>query len=144
MKKPAETGDRWLREAAHTLQQAKLVYKNKIYNVTCFLAEQACQKALKAVLYFEGARFITMHSIAELLKEVSKKHPELSRFIAQGGHLDQYYLSSRYPDAVAEPAIPSEIFDDEQAAKALSIAEEIFMACKKLVRLSKKDDELFS
>lgn len=133
MKNSRGQSERWLRDAEHTLRQAERTLGDDSYNWVCFLAEQACQKSLKAVQYFDGARFITIHSIAELLKQVAVQHPEFSKFSAQGVKLDQYYLSSRYPDAVAEPAIPSEIFVEEQAEEALAIARRIFEASRRVI-----------
>jgi HEPN domain-containing protein len=135
MKHSKENADRWLREAENTLNQAQKIMENeKAYNLVCFLAEQACQKALKAVLYFDGARLITIHSIAELIKQIGINRPDFLTFLAPGGKLDQYYLSSRYPDAVAEPAIPSEIFTKDQAEEAVNIARQIFEVCRSLIR----------
>ncbi len=128
MKNPKQNAERWIREAGNTLRQSKQACENEAYNLACFLAEQTAQKALKAVLYFDGARFINIHSITELLKEISKKRPEFLEFLNEGKKLDQYYLSSRYPDAVAEPAIPSEIFIKDQAEDAAAIAQKIFNA----------------
>jgi len=131
MKYSKQNADRWLREAENTLNQVQRIMENeKAYNFVCFLAEQVCQKALKAVLYFDGARLITIHSIAELIKQISKNRPEFLTFLAPAGKLDQYYLSSRYPDAVAQPAIPSEIFTEEQAKEAIEIAQKIFELCQ--------------
>lgn len=55
---------RWLRDAEYTLDQAKKIFsRNEGYNFVCFLGEQTCQKALKAVAYFDGARTVAIHSI---------------------------------------------------------------------------------
>ncbi len=133
MKNSKQNAERWLRDAERTLEQAAKNIEIKAYNVACFLAEQSAQKFLKAVLYFDGARFITIHSINKLIEEVSKIHPEFLPLMAEGSKLDQYYLSARYPDAVAEPAIPSEIFIEDQAKAAVLIAEKIFKASRSVI-----------
>lgn len=133
MKQPKQNAERWLREAEYTFRLGEKLHTEKAYSYACFLAEQTAQKALKAVLYFDGARLITMHSIAKLLEEIGRKRPEFLLFKADGGRLDQYYLSTRYPDAVAEPAIPSEIFVEDQSREALDIARKIFDASKTLI-----------
>lgn len=136
MKNSKENANRWLREAEYTLNQARLILKQqKAYNIACFLAEQACQKSLKAVLYFDGQRFILTHSITDLINQAKDQHLEFVSFLESAGKLDQYYLSSRYPDAVPEPVIPSEIFTEAQAEEAVEIAEKIFNACQKLIRI---------
>jgi HEPN domain-containing protein len=135
MKLPVQRGQRWLADARNTLFQAQRVAADeRLANVACFLAEQSCQKALKAILYFEGARFVTIHSITELLKQIGKDHPELLALREGGAVLDQYYLSSRYPDAVAEPAIPTELFGKAQAEQAVAIAQGIVGAAGTIIQ----------
>lgn len=133
MKNSKQNAERWIKEAENTLHQAERNSRENAYNLACFLAEQASQKSLKAVLYLDGARFVNIHSIAELIKEISKKRPEFLELLNQGVKLDNYYLSSRYPDAVPEPAIPSEIYIKDQAEEAVNIAKDIFDVCKKLI-----------
>jgi HEPN domain-containing protein len=133
MKNPKQNSERWLKEAESTFRQAKRNCEERAYNLACFLAEQASQKALKAVLYLDGARFINIHSIRELLNEALKKHGEFLELVEAGTKLDQYYLSTRYPDAVPEPAVPSEIFVKSQAEEAVEIAGKIFEACRQLI-----------
>ena len=133
MKNSRQNALRWIRDAENTLRVAEKNCQWEAYNVACFLAEQGAQKSLKAVLYLDGARFIRIHSIAELIKEVSQKRPEFLPLREEAGVLDQYYLTTRYPDAVAEPAIPSEIFTKKQAEEALRIARTIFEMSKSLI-----------
>ena len=133
MKNSKRNAERWLRDAGRTLEQARKNIAIQEYNVACFLAEQAAQKSLKAVLYDDGLRFINMHAIRTLIADVSKKHPTFSQLSERGGILDQYYLSARYPDAVTEPAIPAEIFIKDQAEEAARIAQAIFEASRNIV-----------
>ena len=133
MKNARQNALRWIRDAENTLRVAEKNCQWEAHNVACFLAEQVAQKSLKAVLYLDGARFIRIHSIAELIKEVSQKRPEFLLFRGDAGTLDQYYLTTRYPDAVAEPAIPSEIFTEKQAEEALRIARTIFEMSKQVI-----------
>ena len=133
MKQPRQNALRWIRDAENTLRHAELNCQWEAYNVACFLAEQVAQKALKAVLYLDGARFISTHSVSELIREASQKRPGLLPLRAQAVILDQYYLTTRYPDAVAAPAIPSEIFTKDQAEDALRIARTIFNMSKSLI-----------
>ena len=134
MKNARQNALRWIRDAADTLRQAERTYQQQdAHNWVCFLAEQVTQKSLKAVLFLDGARFIRIHSVAELIKEVSQKRPDFLPLRAQAGILDQYYLTTRYPDAVAEPAIPSEIFTQQQAEDALRTARSIFEMSKSVI-----------
>lgn len=133
MKNAKQNAERWIREAEYTLRQAERNCREGSYNLACFLSEQTAQKALKAVLYFDGVRFINIHSVTELAKEASGTHQEFSSLMSEGSRLDQYYLSARYPDAVPEPAIPAEIFTKNQAEEAVEMARKIFEACRGLI-----------
>ena len=134
MKHPRQNALRWIREAENTLRQAEKINEQQdAHNLVCFLAEQIAQKALKAVRYLDGARLVSIHSVSELIKEISTERPEFRALQSQGAMLDQYYITTRYPDAVAEPAIPSELFSREQAGEALRIARTVFEACKSVI-----------
>ena len=134
MKHSRQHAIRWIREAEDTLRLAERDFQlGDAYNLVCFLAEQVSQKALKAVRYLDGARFITIHSVSELIGQVAQTRPEFLPLREEGGVLDQYYLTTRYPDTVAEPAIPSEIFTKKQAEEALRTARTIFEMCRSLI-----------
>lgn len=133
MKNPKLNAYRWLRQSEYDLKQARKNLEDKSYAYACFFAEQSAQKALKAILYLNGARFINLHSIKELLKEVSIKHGEFKELVDDGAKLDQYYLSARYPDAVPEPAIPAELLVWDQAREAIEIAEKIYKKSEKII-----------
>ena len=133
MKNPRTNALRWIRDAENTLRQGEMNCRMEAYNVACFLAEQSAQKSLKAVRYLDGSRFISTHSVTELIREISEKRPEFLPMRPQAAVREQYYLTTRYPDAVAEPAIPSEIFTKKQADEALRIARTIFEMSKQLI-----------
>lgn len=130
---------RWLEQAEHDLDAAK---KNleilKFYSDTCFLAEQAAQKALKAFLYFKGKRYVLIHSVAALVEAILEYDKEFEPLIKYGRKLDQYYIPTRYPDALAPPAIPFETYAKEQAEEALKYAQEIFNLIKGKIKCEMK------
>lgn len=64
---PEEEGKRWLRQAERDLDDARYAFKGKRYNLTCFLAQQAAEKALKGYLYAQGAELVMGHSVRELV-----------------------------------------------------------------------------
>ncbi len=48
-------GKRWLDQALRDMDDAAYARDGKRYNLCCFLAQQAAEKALKAFLYAQGA-----------------------------------------------------------------------------------------
>lgn len=126
MKNPKENGLRWLEQAKHDLEVAE---KNLeilgFYSDACFIAEQAAQKALKAFLLFKGERYILIHSVGELAESAFKYDNDFEQLIKYSRKLDQYYIPTRYPDALAPPAIPYKSYSKEEAKEAVRFAKEI-------------------
>lgn len=136
MKQNKVEAKRWLKQAKHDLLVAKKNLENKFFSDACYSAEQAAQKALKGYLYFQEVRFVWEHSVAELAKRAisyKKSFQELAEF---GKILDQYYIPTRYPDALAPPAVPFESYSKKEAVEAIKIAKSIL----KIVEEELKED----
>ena len=125
MKPGREAGLRWLRQAEHDLAVAQRHQQTGDYSDACFMAEQASQKALKAFLTVQGQRSIHIHSVAQLAEESSQVDQDFVAHIVPGRILDQYYIPTRYPDALAPPAVPFESYTQEQGGKAAAAANAI-------------------
>lgn len=125
MKQNKIEAKRWLKQAKHDLLVAKKNLENKFFSDACYSAEQAAQKALKGYLYFQGARFVWEHSVAQLVKRVATYKRSFQKLQELGKILDQYYIPTRYPDALAPPAVPFESYNKKEAAEAIEIAKSI-------------------
>ena len=122
---------RWLRQAEYDLKEAEKCLVNESFSYACFFSEQAAQKSLKGYLISKGWRFVNIHSIGELLKEAVKlENNEFQPLIVLGQKLDRYYLASRYPDALPDPAIPAESYGPDEGREAVEIAQKILSAVK--------------
>ena len=89
----------WLIHAKSDLSLARLAKSEKtvLPEQTCFHAQQACEKSLKAVLLARGLEFPLVHDI-ELLLEVAKKGGlRLPRDVCKAGALSPYAVEARYP-----------------------------------------------
>ncbi|MEX2725068.1 MAG: HEPN domain-containing protein [Candidatus Freyarchaeota archaeon] len=124
MKNRAAEAKRWLSQAIQDLDDAKFNHSGKRYNVACFLAQQSVEKALKAYLFMKGAEEVWGHSTAELCKDAKNFDPEFSTIESNASSLDKYYIPTRYPNALPG-GIPSQAFDEEDAKRAISLAEKI-------------------
>lgn len=99
------------------------------WSQVCYIAQQVGEKALKALAVRRGADRVRSHSIVD-----SAKALDLNGEIEKAGRrLDQFYMTTRYPDALPSGA-PFEYFDADQAAEALGYAETILGAVKALWR----------
>lgn len=86
---------------------------------SCFLAQQAGEKALKALLA-DRDQDLRSHSLAALLRELGDE--ALQRWRLQARALDKLYAPTRYPDALGDAA-PMDVFGPEDAAAAISAAK---------------------
>lgn len=138
MKPSPEAGLRWLRQAEHDLAVAQKHQAGQNYSDACFMAEQASQKALKGFLIAQGRRSIPIHSVAQLAEQCSQIDNDFSNHIAPARILDQYYIPTRYPDALAPPAVPFESYTKEQGAKAVQAARAVVSLVRQKLRPRKK------
>lgn len=134
MKRAKETGLLWLRQAEHNLDRAKRNLEDGAFSDACFMSEQTAQVAIKAFLYFNGERFINIHSVTALVKEAGQYDADFSSFIKECGILDQYYIPTRYPNALAGDVIPAEIYRKDQAEEAVKIAGAIVDLVRQKIR----------
>ena len=65
------------------------------------------------------------YSVKELVEECSRYRKEFSALLNAGKTLDQYYIPTRYPDALAPPAVPFESYTEVQAKEAIDLAKAI-------------------
>lgn len=116
----------WLSEAEDDLSAARDLLRLKRYSKACFFAQQAAEKALKALLMYRAGVFETTHSVVRLL-EVSSDHgievpDELFRTAEE---LDRLYIPTRYPNAW--PYGPPHVhYDEEDARRAVENAGAVF------------------
>jgi HEPN domain-containing protein len=96
----------------------------------CFEAQQAAEKAVKAVLRFCEIDFPKTHDIGELLALVSRSAEKVPQDLWQADELSQYAVETRYPGP-AEPVTRSEY------RRALAIAREVVEWAESIV-LSKQ------
>ena len=133
MKPGRDAALRWLRQADHDLTVARRHLENGDYSDACFMSEQASQKALKAFLTAHGQRSVPIHSVAQLVDRCSKSDKDFARHLAPARILDQYYIPTRYPDALAPPAVPFESYTQEQGKRAVAAARAmVSLVAKKL------------
>ena len=118
MKAARAEAERWIRQAESDLAFADLGVREGFSAQACFTSQQAAEKALKAVLYLRGARFVPGHSLVELLDRAGAATESLNHLRDSARQLDQYYIPTRYPNGLPG-GIPAEVFTDAQAKDAV-------------------------
>lgn len=117
----------WLLQAESDLRSVRDLIKTGHFSQACFNAQQAAEKALKAVAFFRGHDLVKSHSLATICKDLSI-NGTLATYSLK---LDLYYLTARYPDALPENAVPAENFDQTMADEAQKMSEAFLHAAKK-------------
>ena len=117
-------GLRWLESAHRDLEDAQLLAQGESYAAACFHCQQAAEKALKGLLYSQGARAIITHSILTLLEAAAKEQKNLAEMTELARELDRHYIASRYPNFYAEGG-PSRYYTREMADQCIKCATSI-------------------
>ena len=113
---PAE----WLRHARSNLSRCRADRRlpDVLFEDLCFDAQQAAEKAIKAVLVSRGRRFPKTHDLAELLGLVAATGLDVPQQILEAKRLTPYAVAGRYP-GVSEDA------SEEDYQEALATAERV-------------------
>jgi len=118
LKESRAEATRWLRQAENDLLFAQLGLRNEFHAQVCFQCQQICEKAVKAIRYCNGERFVYGHSLMELTSGLK----ELAGLRDDFAVLDQYYIPTRYPNGLPG-GVPYETYTSKQAAQAVRTAE---------------------
>jgi HEPN domain-containing protein len=129
MRDPKAECARWLSQADNDLAFARYASEGRFFHQACFHAQQAAEKALKAVHYNDGARAVLGHSAVGLLAKLLNSHPDLDRVHDLAAELDLFYIPTRYPNGLVE-GTPHETFTRALAERATKAAEELLLAVK--------------
>jgi HEPN domain-containing protein len=123
---PGEPGD-WLRHAWSDLELARTRRNSKILlEDLCFHAQQATEKALKAVLIFRSVPFLRTHNIRTLI-DLLPEDLNLPEEAKSAPILTDYAVLTRYPGDL-EPVT------EEEYQKAVRIAEMVVQWAEKMVK----------
>jgi len=112
---------RWLAQAADDLRFARHALAGRFWAQACFVSQQVAEKAAKAVHHHRTGRPVIGHSVHALLKALNAKAGVTDALLELGGKLDQYYVPTRYPDALPG-VVRSDAFSATQARDAVRAA----------------------
>jgi HEPN domain-containing protein len=113
----------WLRQAERDLRHARNATSDEDYEWACFAAQQAAEKAAKALVQYIGGE-AWGHSVLMILKGLPDEHRPNMDILKSAAELDKLYIPTRYPNGF-DMGIPGEYFDKEDAEKAIKDAERI-------------------
>lgn len=128
----------WLKQAERDLKQAKLSMENGFYEWACFVAQQAAEKAIKA-LCEKHRLLVRTHQLLAIMKTLGDLEDIPSELYEKGAVLDRFYVPTRYPNGFTAGA-PMEYFFQKDAEEAISYAEAIIRFCSDKITRQGNDD----
>ncbi len=113
----------WLNQAFRDLDQAQDSQRAGRHEWACFAAQQAAEKAVKA-LHLHLGQEAWGHVVAKLLQELPEGVKVSENLIEKARVLDNFYIPARYPNSHPQGA-PFEHYGPLQSEAAITHAREI-------------------
>jgi len=118
----------WMRQAEADLRHSKNSLSAGDYKWACFSAQQAAEKAVKAL--FQKLHLDAWgHNVSMLLGSLPPEIPVSQELIDKGKIIDKHYIPARYPNGF-ESGAPTDFYTRGEAEAAVEIAGEIIEFCK--------------
>ncbi len=116
--------------AVDDLRHARYAEEGGFFPQACFSAQQAAEKAIKAVHYARGARAVLGHSVRNLIERLDPGVPELDDLLDDARELDLNYIPTRYPNGL-DAWTPAAGFGAPQAARTIAGASAIVTSVRR-------------
>jgi len=113
----------WFKQAVRDLEQAEDSRTAGRHEWACFAAQQAAEKAVKA-LHLHHGQEVWGHVVARALQELPDSIAVSENLIEKARVLDNYYIPARYPNSHPSGA-PFEHYGPLQSETAVNYAREI-------------------
>ena len=122
----------WLGQAEDDVTAARTLAAAGNHAQACFLAQQAGEKALKAIWYFFGLE-PWGHSLFNLIGEfpVESVRPSLDELTDAASALDKLYIPTRYPNGLPN-MMPRDAYRANDSEAALAAATQVIQTAKEL------------
>ncbi len=117
----------WFRQGQADLRAAEDSVATAHYEWAAFQAQQAAEKAVKALVQFlHGA--VRGHSITEILQQLPASVQAPQAVLDAGRQLDKVYLTARYPNGFVS-GTPSDYFTEKESRELIGHARSILEFC---------------
>ncbi|MBI3078693.1 MAG: HEPN domain-containing protein [Deltaproteobacteria bacterium] len=117
---PPDDPREWLNRAKSNLERARadLRLSGVYLEDLCFDAQQAAEKAIKALLIKRGIAFPYVHDLARLLTLLEETEGEIPESVRRAEELTRYAMVTRYP-GLAEPVTERHYHEAVATAQAV-------------------------
>ena len=115
---PSDDPREWMNRAQSDLIQAKNEVPGVYLENLCFNAQQAAEKAIKAVMVLRGINFPYIHDLTRLMSMLEASEETIPAPVRRAAALTRYAVQTRYP-SLEEPVTAQEY------AETIAIAEAV-------------------
>ena len=113
----------WLRQAEADLRHAGHAREGGAHEWACFAAQQAAEKAIKAVLP-SGRADARGHAVTALIGQVATAGDVGPELIECAKTLDKHYIPTRYPSGF-DAGAPADFYTSKDSSDAVACAERL-------------------
>ena len=119
----------WFRQAEADLRHSRNALEDGDHEWSCFAAQQAAEKALKAVFQKRGMD-AWGHTVTALIGNLPTEIVKPSdKLVDYARMLDKHYIPTRYPNGFDSGA-PTDFYTKEEAQSAIQHVEAILEFCR--------------
>lgn len=119
----------WFRQAEADLRHARNACEDGDYEWSCFAAQQAAEKALKALFQHLGLD-AWGHTLTVLIGNLPPEARQPTAVLVDAARrLDKHYIPTRYPNGFDSGA-PTDFYTEGEAREAILHAEAILDFCR--------------
>ena len=115
---PPDDPREWMNRARGSLARAKTRVPDVCLEDSCFDAQQAAERAVKALMLRRGVEFPHIHDLARLLSLLEAHGEQIPAEVRKVSRLTGYAMHSRYPNL-------EEAVSEEEYAETIAIAEDV-------------------
>ena len=121
----------WLKQADRDLAHAQHAIEDRDFEWACFAAQQAAEKAVKAV-YEHSHGEAWGHVVSKLLRELPAEVGVTQQLEQAALRLDKLYIPTRYPNGF-ESGAPGDFYTEGEALTAVADASAIIEFCRRAI-----------
>ena len=115
---PPDDSREWMNRARSNLARAKTRVPGAYLEDSCFDAQQATEKAIKAVMIMQDIDFPYTHDLAHLMMILEAGGERIPDAVRRAAKLTRYAIHTRYP-GLEEPV------SEQEYREAVAIAESV-------------------
>ena len=121
----------WFRQAEADLRHARHALEDGDFEWSCFAAQQAAEKALKAVFQKLGME-AWGHTLTALIGNLPPDARPTPELIDCARTLDKHYIPTRYPNSF-DTGAPTDFYTRQDAEQAIRCAEALLEFCRRQI-----------